>query len=258
MARIAGVDLPRHKRDRHRAPVHLRHRQGAREARSARPPSVPPDEAAPTSSTRTTSSRSASVIERATRSKAICAARSQMNIKRLMDLGCYRGLRHRKGLPVRGQRTHTNARTRKGPRKGARRSQDSRRTATKERKPWRQRAPDGGAEAGGKAKAQEEGQEERLDAASRTSSRRSTTRSSRSPTCNGQRRRVVERRRRAASRARARARRSRRSSRPKRPARKAMEHGMRSVAVFVKGPGAGRESALRALAGRRLQGHAHP
>jgi small subunit ribosomal protein S13 len=42
----------------------------------------------------------------------------QMNIKRLMDLGCYRGLRHRRGLPVRGQRTHTNARTRKGPRKG--------------------------------------------------------------------------------------------------------------------------------------------
>ena len=40
-----------------------------------------------------------------------------MNIKRLMDLGCYRGLRHRKGLPVRGQRTRTNARTRKGPRK---------------------------------------------------------------------------------------------------------------------------------------------
>jgi small subunit ribosomal protein S13 len=42
-----------------------------------------------------------------------------MNIKRLMDLGAYRGLRHRKGLPARGQRTHTNARTRKGPRKGA-------------------------------------------------------------------------------------------------------------------------------------------
>jgi small subunit ribosomal protein S13 len=40
-----------------------------------------------------------------------------MDIKRLMDLGCYRGLRHRKGLPVRGQRTHTNARTRKGPRR---------------------------------------------------------------------------------------------------------------------------------------------
>ena len=40
-----------------------------------------------------------------------------MNIKRLMDMGCYRGLRHRKGLPARGQRTHTNARTRKGPRR---------------------------------------------------------------------------------------------------------------------------------------------
>ena len=43
----------------------------------------------------------------------------QLNIKRLMDIGCYRGLRHRKGLPVHGQRTHTNARTRKGPRRGA-------------------------------------------------------------------------------------------------------------------------------------------
>ncbi|MHB1301005.1 MAG: 30S ribosomal protein S13 [Burkholderiales bacterium] len=43
-----------------------------------------------------------------------------MNIKRLMDLGCYRGLRHRRGLPVRGQRTRTNARTRKGPRKSMR------------------------------------------------------------------------------------------------------------------------------------------
>ncbi len=41
----------------------------------------------------------------------------QINIKRLMDIGCYRGLRHRRGLPVRGQRTHTNARTRKGPKK---------------------------------------------------------------------------------------------------------------------------------------------
>jgi len=50
-----------------------------------------------------------------------------INIKRLMDLGCYRGLRHRRGLPVRGQRTHTNARTRKGPAKAspARRSKFS-------------------------------------------------------------------------------------------------------------------------------------
>ena len=45
--------------------------------------------------------------------------RIQMDIKRLMDIGCYRGLRHRRGLPVRGQRTSTNARTRKGPRKAA-------------------------------------------------------------------------------------------------------------------------------------------
>ena len=43
--------------------------------------------------------------------------RVQMDIKRLMDIGCYRGLRHRRSLPVRGQRTHTNARTRKGPRR---------------------------------------------------------------------------------------------------------------------------------------------
>jgi small subunit ribosomal protein S13 len=42
-----------------------------------------------------------------------------MNIKRLMEIGCYRGMRHRRGMPVRGQRTHTNARTRKGPRAGA-------------------------------------------------------------------------------------------------------------------------------------------
>ena len=47
-----------------------------------------------------------------------------MNIKRLMDLGCYRGLRHRRGLPVRGQRTHTNARTRKGPAKADRRQEE--------------------------------------------------------------------------------------------------------------------------------------
>ena len=48
-----------------------------------------------------------------------------MNIKRLMDLGCYRGVRHRKGLPMRGQRTRTNARTRKGPRKAVSRSRSN-------------------------------------------------------------------------------------------------------------------------------------
>jgi small subunit ribosomal protein S13 len=50
-----------------------------------------------------------------------------MNIKRLMDIGCYRGLRHRRGLPVRGQRTHSNARTRKGPRRGIGRKKKQRR-----------------------------------------------------------------------------------------------------------------------------------
>jgi len=53
---------------------------------------------------------------------------TSMNIKRLMDLGCYRGVRHKKGLPVRGQRTRTNARTRKGPRKAVRLSKSA--TAT--------------------------------------------------------------------------------------------------------------------------------
>ena len=57
------------------------------------------------------------VIDRDYRVEGDLRREVSMNIKRLMDLGCYRGLRHRKGLPVRGQRTHTNARTRKGPAK---------------------------------------------------------------------------------------------------------------------------------------------
>ena len=61
-----------------------------------------------------------------------------MNIKRLMDLGCYRGLRHRKGLPVRGQRTHTNARTRKGPAKPIAGKKKTAKRPLKERNgPWR-------------------------------------------------------------------------------------------------------------------------
>jgi small subunit ribosomal protein S13 len=57
-----------------------------------------------------------------------------MNIKRLMDLGCYRGLRHRKGLPVRGQRTHTNARTRKGPAKADRRQEEKSQSTERSRR----------------------------------------------------------------------------------------------------------------------------
>jgi small subunit ribosomal protein S13 len=57
------------------------------------------------------------VIDATTKVEGDLRREVSMNIKRLMDLGCYRGLRHRRGLPVRGQRTHTNARTRKGPRR---------------------------------------------------------------------------------------------------------------------------------------------
>jgi len=57
------------------------------------------------------------MIDRDYRVEGDLRRETSMNIKRLMDLGCYRGLRHRRGLPVRGQRTHTNARTRKGPAK---------------------------------------------------------------------------------------------------------------------------------------------
>ena len=115
----------------------------------------------------------------------------------------------------------------------------------------------GTAKTGPKAKPEEEGQEEHRDRASRTSSRPSTTPSSRSPTstatpCRG---RAPASRGFKGSRKR---RRSPRSSPPKRPRAARMEHGMRSVAVFVKGPGAGRESALRALQTAGLQGHAHP
>lgn len=60
-----------------------------------------------------------SIIENEMEVEGDLRKRVQMDIKRLMDIGCYRGLRHRKGLPVRGQRTHTNARTRKGPRGAA-------------------------------------------------------------------------------------------------------------------------------------------
>lgn len=59
------------------------------------------------------------IIERDYKVEGDLRREVSMNIKRLMDLGCFRGIRHRKGLPVRGQRTHTNARTRKGPRKGS-------------------------------------------------------------------------------------------------------------------------------------------
>src|SRR5437899_10504073 len=63
-------------------------------------------------------SRVREILEREVKVEGDLRREISMNVKRLMDIGAYRGIRHRKGLPVRGQRTHTNARTRKGPRKG--------------------------------------------------------------------------------------------------------------------------------------------
>ena len=116
MARIAGVDLPRNKRmeialtyifgiGKSKAKVIL---EKAKVALDKRTDDVDEKEL-----------RSIrDVIEAETKVEGDLRREISINIKRLMDLGCYRGLRHRKGLPVRGQRTHTNARTRKGPRKG--------------------------------------------------------------------------------------------------------------------------------------------
>jgi small subunit ribosomal protein S13 len=116
MARIAGVDLPRNKR----MEVALRYIYGIGPARSREILG----RAGVSLDKRTDDLDEAEirkirdVIEAEYKVEGDLRREVSMNIKRLMDLGCYRGLRHRKGLPVRGQRTHTNARTRKGPRKG--------------------------------------------------------------------------------------------------------------------------------------------
>ena len=116
MARIAGVDLPRNKR----VEVALTYIFGIGTHRSK----VILDKAQVDPNKRTDVldeneiRRIRDVIDAEFKVEGDLRRETSMNIKRLMDLGCYRGLRHRKGLPVRGQRTHTNARTRKGPRKG--------------------------------------------------------------------------------------------------------------------------------------------
>jgi small subunit ribosomal protein S13 len=115
LARIAGIDLPRGKR----IEVALTYiygigRDSARKIL---------EKAGITSHTKSEAlqdqevARIREVIEREYKVEGDLRREISTNIKRLMDLGCYRGLRHRKGLPVRGQRTHTNARTRKGPRR---------------------------------------------------------------------------------------------------------------------------------------------
>ena len=97
----------------HRTALHLWHRpdQGRRDLRAS---SASRTTAGSTSSPTRRCCASARLIDREYRVEGDLRREVAMNIKRLMDLGCYRGLRHRRGLPVRGQRTHTNARTRKG------------------------------------------------------------------------------------------------------------------------------------------------
>jgi small subunit ribosomal protein S13 len=115
VARIAGVDLPREKR----IEVALTYIYGIGDstARSILDEtSVSPDIRVHELSDEDVN-KLRRVIENRYKVEGALRTEVSMNIKRLMDIGCYRGLRHRRGLPVRGQRTHTNARTRKGPRR---------------------------------------------------------------------------------------------------------------------------------------------
>ena len=115
MARIAGVDLPRDKR----IEVALTYIFGigdtsAREILSKT--GIDPDLRVH-KMTEDDTAKLRNVIENDYKVEGMLRSETAMNIKRLIDIGCYRGLRHRRGLPVRGQRTKTNARTRKGPKR---------------------------------------------------------------------------------------------------------------------------------------------
>ncbi len=115
MARIAGIDLPREKRvDVGLATIYGVGRTNSLEILTKA--GVKP-ETRIKDLTDQEITKIASVIQAEYVVEGDLRRQIQMNIKRLMDIGCYRGLRHRRGLPVRGQRTHTNARTRKGPRR---------------------------------------------------------------------------------------------------------------------------------------------
>ena len=117
MARIAGVDLPRRKR----VEIGLTYIYGIGRTTSSRilaklkiDPNTLTDDL---SESEINNIRK--VIDSEYKVEGVLRTEVSMNIKRLMDLGCYRGLRHRRSLPVRGQRTSTNARTRKGPKRSA-------------------------------------------------------------------------------------------------------------------------------------------
>jgi small subunit ribosomal protein S13 len=113
VARIAGVNIPTQKR----VPVALTYifGIGPTKARGICSKIGIPDAKRVFQLSDDEIGRIREIIDREYRVEGDLRREVAMNIKRLMDLGCYRGLRHRKGLPVRGQRTHTNARTRKGP-----------------------------------------------------------------------------------------------------------------------------------------------
>ena len=115
MARIAGVNIPTNKR----VPISLRYIFGIGPKNAAEICSKLniPEERRVNQLTDEEILRIRELIDRDYRVEGDLRREVAMNIKRLMDMACYRGLRHRRGLPVRGQRTHTNARTRKGPRK---------------------------------------------------------------------------------------------------------------------------------------------
>ena len=112
MARIAGVNIPTQKRV--NIALTYIHGIGRTKAREICDKCGVPAERRVHEMTEDEVMRVREVIDRDYRVEGDLRREVAMNIKRLMDLGCYRGLRHRKGLPVRGQRTHTNARTRKG------------------------------------------------------------------------------------------------------------------------------------------------
>ena len=116
MARVAGVDLPRDKR----GEVALTYifGIGRSSARRILNRAAVDQNRRVREWTEDETARVREVIDREQRVEGDLRREITMNIKRLMDIGSYRGIRHRKGLPVRGQRTHTNARTRKGPRRG--------------------------------------------------------------------------------------------------------------------------------------------
>ena len=250
MARIAGVDLPADEADRSGADLHLRDRAEALERHPDRS-RVSPDIRIKDLSEDDVRKISR-VIEEQGRVEGDLRKEISMNIKRLMEIGSWRGMRHRRNLPVRGQRTRTNARTRKGPRKGAVAKKKTSLSHGKERSSRRvgRRNTEGGKKER-RRQAQEDVQEARREAhrppwlgaypgvvqqhdRDDHRSPRGTWSPGRAPAA-------------SASRDRARARRSLRRRRRINAGNAAKESACASLEVRVKGPGAGRESAIRAL-----------